>query len=252
MVICSMCNEEKGDDFRKNRTVCRICDNFLARQKRIRDKDKIKPEFIICNVCLQKKTEFHVNNRKCLDCKKEQNKLYRRTTDKAKIWVQNNKERMSKLHHNFYVKNKQKICDKNRSRNLMDLNYKLVISHRSAIRQFINKKSNNSKYVNCSGEMLINWVAYQFIEDMTLENYGTVWNIDNFLPIKLFLEDKLKKEIVLNWINIKPVLKKYNLKKNQYTDKNQCKIHLDNIINYFKIHKIQVDNFYLHELKNYC
>lgn len=39
MTICSKCNKEKKTDFRKHRTVCRVCDNLLAREKRKKTKN---------------------------------------------------------------------------------------------------------------------------------------------------------------------------------------------------------------------
>ena len=54
MTICSKCNKEKKTDFRKHRTVCRVCDNLLAREKRKKDKELTKtnkPSEILCKKC---------------------------------------------------------------------------------------------------------------------------------------------------------------------------------------------------------
>lgn len=250
MTICSICKEEKGSDFRPNRTVCRICDNLIAKDKRIKDKEKIKPETIFCKICKQEKSNFRVNRKKCLDCEREHGKNYRKTTEKAKIWVENNKDKMSELQHKSYEKNKKKICEKRKDRLKTDHLYKLSDLHRNALRQLLKRSSKTSKYVNCTGERLINWIQYQFIDNMSFDNYGEVWVIDHVLPIKLFLSKESTDKIILNWINVKPVLKTFNLKKNEYIDKEQCNIHLENLKNYYKVRNLDIDTDYLQELEN--
>ena len=247
MTICKSCNEEKGINcFAPHRLVCRICDN-LKKQKRL--KEKVKPEFIICITCNKQKTEFRINRKKCLDCEREFGRNYRKTTDKAKVWVDNNKEKMAILQHKSYEKNKKEICKKRKDRLNTDLLYKLCVAHRTSLRQLINNSCKKSKYVNCSSDRLINWIQYQFTDGMTLENHGDFWTIDHILPIKLFLSGEVNEKIILNWVNVKPVVKEYNLKKNQFLDKNQCVIHLENLKNYYKIRNLKVDIEYLQELE---
>lgn len=105
-MICSKCNEDKGNDFRKSRTVCRECDNALAREKTKQDKEKEKPESIICNVCGNTTSDFRINRKKCLDCERQHGRKYRKETDKAKVWAENNREKMNELQRNWTQKRK--------------------------------------------------------------------------------------------------------------------------------------------------
>ena len=250
-MICTKCNKDKGTDFRKNRKVCRECDNEIAREQRKKDKLKKKPEFIICRVCGEKKTDFRINRKKCLDCEREHGRNYRRTTDKAKIWAENNKERMSELRRNYYVKEKENIKEKRRERFKTDEKFKLSQKHRSSLYRFV-KGGKTSKYVNCKGEQFRNWLQFQFEEDMTIENYGEVWAVDHVIPVEKFLKGEYSSDVILNWMNIQPIYAKKNLTKNKYIDSNQCAKHLKNLEHYLEQRNYKDTCNYVHILKTFC
>ncbi len=252
-MICTRCGEEKGTDFRPNRKVCRECDNEMAREYRKQLKDQPKPEFIICSQCGEKKTEFRINRGKCLDCERAHGREYRQTTDKAKIWAENNKERMSELQHNWYDKNREEIHQKLSERYHNDPNFKLVCSHRAALRRMASADGKTSIYMDCTGDRLRDWLKFQFTDDMSFENYGTFWVLDHVIPIEKFLCGDYPKEVILSWLNTKPVLRHSNLVKNKYIDEEQCAEHHTSVVKYLKIRKIKVDaKDYLSALKTFC
>ena len=248
-MICTICKLDKNDDFRKSRKVCRDCDNKLQRERNKKDIEKNKPNSIICNVCNLEKSEFRINRKKCLDCERKHGKKYRQITNTAKMWVENNKEQMSILQHKWYTTNKKEIGEKRKERLKIDPFFKLVESHRNGIRNLFKKTFQKSKYVNCSSYRLIHWIMYQFTNEMTIENYNIVWVFDHVLPIDLFLSKKYKESIILNWVNIRPVLKKYNLTKNKFIDNNQCTDHLQTLKKYYKSEKLNEDVEYLQILE---
>lgn len=250
-MLCTKCNKDKGTDFRKNRKVCRECDNAAARERTKKLKKRQKPEFIICRVCKEKKTEFRINRRKCLHCERSSGRKYRQTTDKAKVWVQNNKERMSELQHQWYEKEKANILQKIKGRYKTDPDFKLGISHRAGVRHLVHG-GKTSKYVNCTGVRLRNWLQFQLSDEMTFENYGDVWVIDHVIPIHTFLVKKYPAEIVLNWLNIRPVICQRNLTKNKHIDSDQCLDHLENIRYYTKIRNLNQDTEYISVLESIC
>ena len=54
---------------------------------------------------------------------------------------------------------------------------------------------------------------------MTVENYGSVWQIDHCLPIKSFnLLDENDMKKCFNWINLRPMYSKENNSKNDKID----------------------------------
>ena len=252
-MICPKCNIDKGTDFRKNKKCCRECDNEAAREYRKKLKEKKKPDHIICNVCNEEKTEFRINRKKCLDCERDHGREYRRTTDKAKIWVENNREHMSELQHMHYEREKDNIKEKFKVRYKTDLIFKLSVDHRKVISSLIRGRiKKSSKHLNCTRDRLINWLQYQFDEEMSFENYGTVWVADHVLPVNEFLSGNHSAEIILNWVNIKPILKIKNLRKNKYSEESQCKIHYENIKHYYKIRNLKEDIEYLRVLDSHC
>ena len=77
-------------------------------------------------------------------------------------------------------------------------------------------KSSNllSKYLGCSFDDFIKWIQYQFVEGMTLENYGSEWHIDHVKPCASFNLTN-ENEIIecMGWKILRPCWKIENLKK---------------------------------------
>ena len=58
------------------------------------------------------------------------------------------------------------------------------------------------------------WLAFQFVGNMQIDNYGTVWEFDHCIPLKNFdLTNAFAYEIANNWRNIRPAFVKDNNKK---------------------------------------
>lgn len=239
-MICITCKQDKEDDFRKSRKVCRECDNNQARENRKKAKTKPKPEFIICRQCNEKKTEFRVNRRKCLDCERAHGRKYRQETDKAKIWTNNNRDQMAKL-----VRDWQAVQRKNNPK------WNAMANHRNSIAKFL-RGAHKSKYVNCTGEHFRNWIQFQFSQEMSLDNHSSYWVLDHVIPIKTFLDGDYSEEIVLNWMNVRPVIKEDNQKKHKNIDPIIIQNHLENVKHYTKIRKLDEDKDYISILANIC
>jgi hypothetical protein len=250
-MICQDCKLEKSTDFRKNRKVCRECDNLRERERRKQLKDSKKPESIICNVCKETKTDFRVGRGKCLDCEREHGKNYRRTTTKAKEWTDANQNRMSELQHNWYQKEKANVIQKVKTRLESDADFRAANSHRAGIRSLVHG-GKTSVHVNCKGDRMRNWLQFQLDEGMTFDNYGTIWVIDHVVPIETFLSGHHPQEVVLNWRNVQPVLKRDNLTKNKYSSQAEYDTHLDKVNSYDRIRKLHQDSQYTAILSKFC
>lgn len=237
-MICTCCNMEKGDDFRKNRTVCRECDNARERERRklIKEANQ-EPIFKDCPKCGQLHVEFRPNRGSCKDCERAHGRNYRRNTDKAKIWAENNKPRMSELQHNWYERHKEEIKKKFSVRLKTDIKFKYAVNHRDSVRKFL-KGNKNSKQLNCDASTFKTWLSFQFEDNMSFENYGSLWHLDHVIPIHRYLNGDYSSKIIFSWLNIKPVLRTVNLRKNKHIDKEQLEKHLIAIKSFFKIKKI--------------
>ena len=101
-----------------------------------------------------------------------------------------------------------------------DLNFKLARNLRSRTSKAF-KTQNGSKtnktfdLLGCSHSFLKNWIIHQLYGIMTIENYGSVWQIDHCLPIasfNLLVENDMRK--CFNWINLRPMYSNENNSKN--------------------------------------
>jgi hypothetical protein len=251
-MICKECKEEKGDDFRRTRKICRECENKQAREKRKKDKERAKPETIVCKRCGETTTKFRMNRAECLDCERENGREYRRTTDKAKVWTEKNRERMSELQHKWYEEHKTDITKKRTERLNTDERFKHSISHRIVLSNMIRGKTQSSKHVNCNGERLRDWLNFQFSTDMTFENYAEHWNVDHVVPIDKFLSGEVESSFILHWLNLSPVLKQHNLEKNKYISIEECQEHIQKVKLYLKIRKLEDESSYIQQLEKFC
>ncbi len=238
-MICEKCKKEKGIDFTRSKRICRECYNEDARERRKADKLKEKPEFIICKKCGEKTSDFRINRRTCLNCERAGGRNYRQTTDTAKVWVENNRERMSELQREWHDSNREHIYENRKALIQSSEKHKKGFAHGASISRLINKTSASSKNVNCDSQRLRHWLSYQFDDQMTFDNYGKYWVVDHVIPIHKFLTDECTETVVLNWLNISPVPKKKNLIKNKSIDPEQCKLHRKRVKLYLATHKIE-------------
>lgn len=204
-----------------------------------------------CKICLIKKSydDFRVNRKTCKECEKEKQRLYRRCTTKSKEWVEKNREKMAQLQHNWYEKNKTEIRTKHNERYQNDENFKKVRNHKRAISSIINGKTKTSVYLNCDRNLLIKWLQFQFNTDMTIDNYADLWNIDHVIPLDKFLNEGYTQSVIFNYLNIQPIYKKDNLKKNKHCSTEQCMMHLQTVKAFCKQEKMDLTNEYILELQ---
>lgn len=87
---------------------------------------------------------------------------------------------------------------------------------------------------------------------MNWDNHGEYWVADHVIPIKKYLDQVHPESLILNWINIKPVVKKYNSDKHKNVDKIQCEEHLKNVEHYYQVRKLEPDTEYIRILEEYC
>ena len=250
-MICNICNIEKGDDFRKGMRFCRECHNAKARAKRLEDKNRKKPDTITCNKCGVVTSNFRVNRGACIPCEREHGRAYRRNTTKAKEWATANPERMSELQHSWYSKQKGVIREKVKDRIKSDPNFKLARDHRAALRSLV-KGGKTSKYVNCDGERLRNWMQVQLEGDLTLKDHGSLWVFDHVIPIDTFLSGIHPENCVLNWRNVRPIPKHDNLKKNKHFTIEECRKHFETVSAYDSLRRLEQDEEYMEVLKSIC
>ena len=166
-----------------------------------------------CIICTQQKplTEYYNHNGKkdgkqgkCKSCMKEYNSIYKSS----------NQESVKE----YYEKNKTKIVkqtiERDKKRKIVDPLFKLDgvvrVLIRDAFKRSLNgiyKKGKKTEHVlGCTMEEFIQHLQSQFVEGMTLENHGIVWEIDH---IKKLSSSKNEEDIIeLNHhTNLRPLFK---------------------------------------------
>ena len=135
-----------------------------------------------------------------------------------------NQDRLVSNQRLYDKQNRDKINtrmnDCSRIRKESYLNFKLACNLRSRTYQAV--KSQNVRKTNktfdllgCSHSFFQNWIVDQLYGKMTLENYGSVWQIDHWGPIAAFnLLDEIEVKKCFNWINLRSMhSNENNLKK---------------------------------------
>ena len=119
-------------------------------------------------------------------------------------------------------KERRSILDKERRKK--DLNFKLVCNLRSRTSkafeaQNVRKTNKTFDLLGCSHSFFKRWIIHQLYGNMTLENYGSVWQIDHCLAITSFnLLDEKEMKKCFNWINLRPMYCSENISKGDKID----------------------------------
>ena len=158
---------------------------------------------------------------------------------KQKIYDSENRERIINRNKDYYLKNRDQINENHRkykrekrdkinfykkNRRDLDLNFTPPCNLRSRTSmafksQNVTKTNKTFDLLGCSHSFSKNWIIHQLHGNMTVENYGSVWQIDHCLPITSFnLLDENDMKKCFNWITLRPMYSKENNSKNDKID----------------------------------
>lgn len=202
--ICTKCGVDKNiNGFVKKRTICKKCVNNECKLYKQKNKEKIS-EY----------NKLYKNEHK--ESIKEYNKQYNI----------NNRKTIQKR-HTAYLKIKRRT----------DPQYKVSVSLRNRINKVINgqNKIKTLEMLGCSYKLFVDWITFQFEDNMTLENHGSVWHIDHIIPCNAFdltNQDEIKK--CFNWTNMKPMHAHDNMAKKHAISK-EIDENIENIKKFIKV-----------------
>ena len=133
----------------------------------------------------------------CKSCVKEYYASYyeknkEEVDKKNKIYKTNNQEFFTLYSKQYFQKNKKEIIDKRKQRRHTIPYVKLCHNMRSLTNRAFKKQNVLKDYktmnlIGCSHSFFKNWISYQLYGNMTMENYGKIWQIDHCLPISSVL-----------------------------------------------------------------
>jgi hypothetical protein len=270
MKKCNNCCLEKEDDlFCKKSNLCKTCNNEIRRKKYAENKEyseKIKAkqraknteiknfQLVLigtkyCKYCNVEKnvTLFRPKRLKCTDCERKDGRNYRKSIlgkEKSLKWVEENRDKMTKLQSDWYQLKKSILNKKYVERYHNDPIFKLHVTCKSRIRSALEKCKTTNDYIGCDGIFYVMWIEFclkQENEELTLENHGDVWHIDHVIPIANFdLNDKKQQMICFNWRNTMPLNAKINMSKHNKIIDEQVKKHYNNLISFHKKNKYKI------------
>lgn len=179
---------------------CRVCESHLTLDKLV----------------YGKKSSFS-KDALCRECKKTQQKKYReenreKIREQQKKYQEENKDRIKE--HTKKNRNKINAWRKQYFKN----NSNARIAHNLRCRmnkvlKGIRKSDSTVKLIDCSIENLIHYIAAQFSDGMSWDNYGK-WHIDHIKPCSSFdLTDENQQKECFHYTNLQPLWAKDNHQK---------------------------------------
>ena len=151
---------------------------------------------------------------KCSRCKNVLSKSNSHTDINRKNCVQRICIICIKENHN---KNKEQRNAHGRQRRKTDFNFKLICNIRAQTNKAFKNQNTTKKHktidlIGYSNSFLRKWIVHQLYGEITLENYGKIWCLDNCYPLSktnLYNENDMYKST--NWINLRPMYVKDNI-----------------------------------------
>ena len=198
--------------------------------KNLYDYDLIKK----CNRCgnISLKSNFHKRLKstdglqsQCIPCIKT---YYLDNRDRIKQYYVDNQDRLLNKQKLYDKLNRDKINTRLkeyiRKRRNTDLDFKsahnIIVGTNKAFKsQNVRKINKTSDLLGCSHSFFQRWIIHQLYGYMTIENYGSVWQIDHCSPITSFnLLDENGMKKCFNWINLRPMYSNKNISKGSKID----------------------------------
>ena len=125
-------------------------------------------------------------------------------------------------HYHNNRKERRSILGKERRKR--DLNFKLISNigvrtNKAFKSQNVRKTNKTVDLLGCSNSFFQRWIIHQLYGNMTIENYGSVWQIDHCLPIASFNTlDEIDMKKCFNWVNLRPMYSSKNISKGSKID----------------------------------
>lgn len=214
-------------------------------ETKIKSDPKQKSTPKICSHCKKEKTicDFRVNRKECLDCERAFGRKYNKEHHEVRQkWQDDNTEHFAELKAKRYQTCKPQIREQYNKRYREDTCFRVHSLLRRQVLNCIKKIKTTEDYVGTKYENVAKWLEYNFTEEMTWENHGTIWDVDHVVPISKW--DLTKDEHIdmcFNWKNLSPLESPKNRnEKREKIDPLQLKAHLESLEKY--CHENELDN----------
>jgi len=185
------------------------------------NKDEIKARiksYVLNNaeVVKKNKREYHHKNKDRLNAvsREAHHKNKKKRNAISRDYYYKNKDEITIKGKLYRQKNKKKRNEYERSRKEADSVYKLKCSIRSRLsksfsRGGFKKDIKTESMIGCTFEFMHNYIVSQFVDGMTLDNYGE-WHIDHIIPLSSANNEK---ELIAlaHYTNLQPLWAEDNM-----------------------------------------
>lgn len=235
--VCNKCKKEKfrykdfdlryakKQDKYYPRSECKPCkrETELARKKANRDHNK------------EVNREYIRNNKEKIQTYQKQYRV--ENADKIKTaYIANHQANLQRMSNYRKLKeNKMKRRIKTKERRDTDSVFRMTENLRVRVVNMLKQKKseNTDKYIGCTKSELRFWLEYQFTEEYSWENYGSLWHVDHVIPVAFFnLDDESEQKIAFNWTNLRPLKGSENMSKHDKILKDVIINHMDTVIQF--------------------
>lgn len=193
--ICTKCGLDKSEDeYYKNKSskdghmlACKECTNGYQKSEKGKE--------------VRKKTR-----KKNIDKWREYDRQYRQT-EIGKLSVRKTRQkRKENGKTNELARNRRKNINHRLSNNMRLRIWKALNG--------INKSENTRNLLGCTINDFKKHIEEQFKNGMNWNNYGTLWNIDHYIPCNYFdLSKDINQKICFHYLNMRPMYNEDNIRK---------------------------------------
>lgn len=236
---CKKCNEEKeitlfGRSGTKNSVImytseCKQCRNAALKEKYRQDPKKI--------------LEYN---------KKQYNKHSAKIIEQHRQYVKENQETVISWRRSHYAENKEEMLAKHRV--YMETYFerfpekRYACSARRRARKLLKGICDDDDYIGCTSKFLNEWISFAIehsgFSDMTMENYGSLWQIDHVVPCaKWDLTKEPHRAHCFHWSNLAPIYSKENQSKKDKISIKHIKLQ-NKLLKKFAYSKPDIEEYY--------
>lgn len=150
---------------------------------------------------------------------KTRNKQY--ISEYNKTYKKDNKNAIDTYNKKYYNEHRETELARTKAthKRLLATNPSFKMAHymRKRMRTALNgtnKSESTKELLGCDIEFFQKWIEYQFIKEMTMQNYGSVWHLDHVVPCASFdLTNSFNQRKCFHWTNYQPMLGDENIAK---------------------------------------
>jgi hypothetical protein len=170
-----------------------------------------------CRECEKAKSlkRYHEKKEACQAKNKEYKAAHaEEIKEKRKVYLEKTKDHVKQRYKKYCANNREKLNSiaKQYKQNHPHIQIHCCLSSR--LRSLLAKGKHTEDYLGAPVNLVMQWFEFNFGDKYSWDNRSNVWHIDHVLPAVLFdMNVESDVELCFSWMNLIPLDKTYNLKK---------------------------------------